>query len=422
MGSVLADIILGENDPKEIAKHLAEGQLRSLVASLLDENIRKVLIDSGMTQSAIDNLVGPKVVNYVVTIDPSGAKVVTALDANGNPVGATLQGTIYTAILNFAISAADSSGWNSEEYAQAAKVAIASAIVSAVVTTVLTAIAPGIGTAAGIVISAVVCALVVGPLVTYADDQYKITEDVFRIARDLTKDLARDPLNTIEDFDPVDTTKQLIEYAKDYVENVGKFGRNVLIGGYNLFGGHYGQTYKPGQYPTPYASINISPKADGTGNIIQGLNPEGVVAIAREYYHDDIYGTQGSDNLIGKSGTNTIAGYEGNDHIEGRGDIDLLIGGQGDDEIFAGNGDDQLYGSEGNDNLFGGNGNDIIIGGTGNDRTSGNEGDDSILGEDGLERRSLSRLQRNGRQNGLNGCFEQIAGEAMLSPGASSET
>jgi len=395
MGSVLADILLGENDPKEIAKHLAEGQLRSLATSLLDENIRKVLVESGMSSSAIDNLVGPKVVNYVVSVDASGTKITTALDANGNPVGPTLNGTIYTAILNFAISAADSSGWDSEEYAQAAKVAIASAIVSAVVTTVLTAIAPGIGTAAGIVISAVVCALVVGPLVTYVDDQYEITEDIFIMARDLTKDLIRDPVNTIEDFDPVENAKQLIEYAKDYVENVGKFGRNILIGGYNLFGGNYGQTYKPGQYPTPYPSVSITAKPDGTGNIIQGLDPQGVTAIAREYYHDDIYGTSGSDNLIGKSGTNTVSGYGGNDHIEGRGDIDLLIGGAGDDEVFGGNGDDQLYGSEGNDNLFGGNGNDIIIGGTGasisgegsledgNDFIQGGNGDDQIMGEAG---------------------------------------
>lgn len=395
IGSILSDIILGENDPKEIAKHLAEGQLKSLASSLLDENIRKALIDSGMSQSQIDNLVGPKVANYVMTTDSAGNQIVTPVDASGKPVGATLQGTVYTAIINFAIAAADSSGWSSEEYAQAAKVAIASAIVSAVVTTVLTAIAPGIGTVAGIVISAVVCALVVGPLVTYADDQYKITEDVFIMARDLTKDLIRDPINTIEDFDPVDTTKQLTEYAKDYVENIGKFGRNVLIGGYNLFGGNYGKTYKPGQYPTPYPSVSVTPKEDGTGNIIQGLDPEGVVAIAREYYHDDLYGNSGSDNLVGKSGTNTIYGFEGNDHIEGRGDVDLLVAGKGDDEVFGGNGDDQIYGSEGNDMLFGGNGDDIIIGGTGasisgsgslndgNDFIQSGNGDDQIMGEAG---------------------------------------
>ena len=54
--------------------------------------------------------------NYVITYDNSGSKIITAFDANGNLVGPTLNGTIYTAILNFAISAADSSGWSSEEY------------------------------------------------------------------------------------------------------------------------------------------------------------------------------------------------------------------------------------------------------------------------------------------------------------------
>lgn len=75
-----------------------------------------------------------------------------------------------------------------------------------------------------IVISAFINALVVRPLVRYADAQYKITEDVFILARDLTKDLIKDPINTIEDFDPVENAQQLKEYAIDYVENVGKFG------------------------------------------------------------------------------------------------------------------------------------------------------------------------------------------------------
>jgi hypothetical protein len=119
IGSVLADIILGENDPKQISKNLVKGQLNSLATSLLDENIRKILIDSGMTTTQINNLVGPKAVNYVITYDNSGSKIITAFDANGNLVGPTLNGTIYTAILNFAISAADSSGWSSEEYGTA---------------------------------------------------------------------------------------------------------------------------------------------------------------------------------------------------------------------------------------------------------------------------------------------------------------
>ncbi len=180
-----------------------------------------------------------------------------------------------------------------------------------------------------------------------------------------------------------------------------------------------GKEYGAGEYPDPYSYLRIEAKEDGTGNKIIAIEPEGVVAIAREYYHDDLYGNSGSDNLVGKSGTNSIYGYGGNDHLEGRGDIDLLVGGDGDDEAFGGNGDDQIYGGNGNDNLFGGNGNDqivggegsdfiqggngddqimaeagddtiqgnagndTILGGTGNDKIEGNEGDDSILGEDG---------------------------------------
>jgi hypothetical protein len=70
-----------------------------------------------------------------------------------------------------------------------------------------------------------------------------------------------------------------------------------------------GKEYKAGEYPDPYSYLRIEAKEDGTGNKIIGIEPEGVVAIAREYYHDDLYGTSGSDNLIGKSGTNTIYGY-----------------------------------------------------------------------------------------------------------------
>ena len=144
-----------------------------------------------------------------------------------------------------------------------------------------------------------------------------------------------------------------------------------------------GKEYGPGEYPDPYSYLKIEAKEDGTGNKIIAIESEGVVAIAREYYHDDLYGNSGSDNLIGKSGTNTIYGYGGNDHLEGRGDIDLLVGGEGDDEAFGGNGDDQIYGGAGKDNLFGGAGNDQILGGEDNDFIQGGTGDDQIMGEAG---------------------------------------
>jgi len=38
IGSVLADIILGENDPKQISKNLVKGQLNSLLADKKNNN------------------------------------------------------------------------------------------------------------------------------------------------------------------------------------------------------------------------------------------------------------------------------------------------------------------------------------------------------------------------------------------------
>lgn len=149
------------------------------------------------------------------------------------------------------------------------------------------------------------------------------------------------------------------------------------------FGVLGGKKLGAGEYFDPYSYLKIEAKEDGTGNKIIGIEKEGVVAIAREYYHDDLYGNSGSDNLIGKAGTNTIYGYDGDDYIEGRGDIDLLVGGDGNDEIYAGNGDDQVYGGSGNDQLFGGNGNDQIVGGSGNDFILGGNGNDQIMGEEG---------------------------------------
>lgn len=203
IGSIIADLILGEDDPKEIAKHLAEGQLRNLATAILDDSFRDLLKESGMSETAIKDLLGQTPAGYIT----SGDGIIMAVDEAGNIIPtSSIQGTLYTAILNFAISAIDSGGWNSEEYAQSAKVAIASAIVSAMVTTALTAFFPGLGTAAGIVISAVINALVTGPLVNYVDNQYEVIENAFIIVRDITKDLLKDPINTLEDLSVEDYT------------------------------------------------------------------------------------------------------------------------------------------------------------------------------------------------------------------------
>jgi len=153
-----------------------------------------------------------------------------------------------------------------------------------------------------------------------------------------------------------------------------------------------GKEFKEGEYPDPYSFLQIEAKEDGVGNIIYGVEKEGVVAFAREHYHDDIYGTNGNDILVGRSGTNLLAGRGGDDLIEGRGDTDQIYGGDGNDIVEAGNendyvegnaGNDLLCGDGGDDILIGGEGNDIIYGGTGADRIEGNEGNDIIKGEDG---------------------------------------
>ena len=380
IGSIIADLILGEDDPSEIAKNLAEGQLKSLASAILDDSFKDLLKSFGMSESAISDLIGQPAAGYIVTGD--GIKL--AVDAAGNilPIN-SINATLYTAVLNFAISAADSGGWNSAEYAQSAKVAIASAVVTALVTTALTACFPGLGTAAGIVISAVINALVVGPLVNYVDNQYEVIENAFIIVRDITKDLLRDPINTLEDLSVEDLAEQAKELSIDLVENVGKFGRDVLIGAYNLIGQDYGKKYSAGQYENPYSFTQVTPKEDGSGNIIVGLEREGVVIQAAEGQNDDLFGTDGQDSLVGKSGQNTIYGYKGNDHIEGRGDDDILVGGEGNDEIFGGNGNDYLIGNEGDDQLEGGNGNDAILAGSGSDIIDGGKGDDQIEAEDG---------------------------------------
>jgi Ca2+-binding RTX toxin-like protein len=333
---------------------------------------------------------------------------------------------ISAAIINSTKKILEEDGkFNSDGYQDVVAIATTSFVVAMICikigAAVGTAIGGPVGFAVGVAVGAIVGYLIAEPVYNAVRNGWEDSEQIYDALEDIFKgddidDQLKEALKGVEDLAK--------DYTIDFIKDVGR-------GAITLFTGRYGKELKDGQYWNPYPSLNITPKADGTGNIIQGLDPQGVTAIAREYYHDDIYGTRGSDNLIGKSGTNTIAGYEGNDHIEGRGDIDLLIGGAGDDEIFGGNGDDQLYGSEGNDNLFGGNGNDIIIGGTGasisgegsledgadfiqggngddqimgeagndqiqgnsgndtilggtgNDRIEGNEGDDSILGEEG---------------------------------------
>jgi len=268
---------------------------------------------------------------------------------------------------------------NSQEYKDLAITAVTTAAVvyaSIKIASVIgMSIGGPVGAGIGYIVGAVVGYLIAEPAYNALKSKVDAIEQIYDALEDALKgdnfeDQYKEALKGFEDFAKAAT----IDLAKD-------IGRSFI----KLTTGSYGINYAPGEYPNPYSYLNVTPKADGTGNKIVGVESEGVVAIAREYYHDDIYGNSGSDNLVGRSGTNTIYGYGGNDYIEGRGDIDLLFGGAGDDEIVGGDGNDQLYGSGGSDLLFGGAGNDEISGGAGSDFVQGGLGDDQILGDAGSD-------------------------------------
>ena len=100
---------------------------------------------------------------------------------------------------------------------------------------------------------------------------------------------------------------------------------------------------------------------------------------------DDFTGTDASEIIAARRGTNVVRGYGGNDRVLGGSGVDSLSGGEGDDELFGFRGDDILDGNEGDDFISAGAGNDLINGGTGDDTILGESGDDTISGGGGSD-------------------------------------
>ena len=93
-----------------------------------------------------------------------------------------------------------------------------------------------------------------------------------------------------------------------------------------------------------------------------------------------IYGTSGTDHLVGTPGNDLIFGFEGSDSINGNNGDDCLVGGDQSDSLKGNNGDDVLLGQGGTDSLKGNNGNDNLYGGEGTDGLEGGEGSDYLDG------------------------------------------
>jgi Ca2+-binding RTX toxin-like protein len=100
---------------------------------------------------------------------------------------------------------------------------------------------------------------------------------------------------------------------------------------------------------------------------------------------DDYTGTDASEIIAARRGSNVVRGYGGNDRLLGGSGVDSLSGGEGDDELFGYRGDDVLDGNEGDDFISAGAGNDLINGGTGDDTILGETGDDTIVGGGGSD-------------------------------------
>ncbi|MEM6382170.1 MAG: calcium-binding protein [Pseudomonadota bacterium] len=113
------------------------------------------------------------------------------------------------------------------------------------------------------------------------------------------------------------------------------------------------------------------------------LGRSGSDALAGETGSDVLIGRAGDDLLFGGQGSDSLAGGSGNDILIGGRGSDILRGGKGDDDLSGGNGTDLLRGGKGNDALSGGNGTDILNGGKGNDKLSGDNGADILRGGQG---------------------------------------
>lgn len=95
----------------------------------------------------------------------------------------------------------------------------------------------------------------------------------------------------------------------------------------------------------------------------------------------NLFGTNGSDVIVGTPANDKISTFSGSDVIAGLAGNDTINSGAGADVISGDAGRDILIGESGNDVLAGGAGYDTLIGGSGADRFSfgfPNEGIDTI--------------------------------------------
>ncbi len=145
---------------------------------------------------------------------------------------------------------------------------------------------------------------------------------------------------------------------------LGRAGDDTLVGGNgndNMRGGSGGDVLNGG------AGIDSANYIDSAGlraDLQNAAVNTGVAAGDTYLSVENLFGSNGGDDLRGDTGDNTIIARNGDDYLTGR------------------NGDDELRGGGGNDVLVGGLGNDLLAGSSGADSfrfNASNEGVDTIL-------------------------------------------
>lgn len=119
-----------------------------------------------------------------------------------------------------------------------------------------------------------------------------------------------------------------------------------------------------------------------------------------------LWGTSGSDYIVGTPGRDVIFAGAGNDRVDGRGGNDIICGGRGNDTLNGNRGNDLIYGGPGHDTIRGHRGKDKLFGGRGEDRMYGGKGADRLYGQKHYDRLEggKGRDYLNGGSDSGNGC------------------
>ncbi|MGB0438629.1 MAG: calcium-binding protein, partial [Paracoccaceae bacterium] len=138
--------------------------------------------------------------------------------------------------------------------------------------------------------------------------------------------------------------------------------------------------YQAVDTPSPSGSSGISVFMENGGTYY---------SVFRPYEHDmdiDFYGRAQDDPFLPRLGV--ISGVENlnmtrfDDHVWGTMGSNILLGGGGDDQIRGLGGDDIIRGGDGDDTLIGDRGNDLLDGGQGSTEFVAGFGDDTMQGSD----------------------------------------